>query len=143
MGRDQERAIEMEALEALHLYYFHTDRNEFAKAANLYAEDAVWYMDDKELQGRANILAAMDQGMTGGTVRHVQTNTIVTVVDQDHAEANWYATIYGTHDVGSSNSNDPLPFEGPDKLSNFHAELVRTPEGWRFARRGSQVVFQR
>jgi hypothetical protein len=143
MDRDQERAIEMEVFEVLHLYYFHTDRNEFAKAANLYAADAIWYMDDKELQGRDNILAAMDHGMAGGTVRHVQTNTIVTAVDEDHAEANWYATIYGTHDVGVADSDGPLPFEGPEKLSNFHAELVRTPDGWRFARRGSQVVFQR
>ena len=132
----------MEVFEVLHLYYFHTDRNEFAKAANLCAADAIWYMDDRELQGRDKILAAMDQGMAGGTVRHVQTNTIVTVIDEDHAEANWYATIYRTHDVRNSDSEGPLPFEGPDKLSNFHAELVRTLDGWRFARRGSQVVFQ-
>ena len=143
MDRDEERLIEADVDGVLHLYYFHTDRNELAKAANLYTLDAVWYMDDRELHGRDAILAAMDRGMTGETVRHVQSNTFVNVVDEDHAEAHWYSTIYKHTDARRDDTDSPLPFDGPGKLSDFRADLVRTPEGWRFARRGSQVVFQR
>ena len=142
LDRDQERAIEVEVQRVLNLYYRYTDQNELAKAADLYTADATWYMDDKELNGRDNILAAMEGSMSVGTVRHIQTNTVVDVIDENHAVARWYATIYGTHDVGTASSDGPLPLGAPDKLSNFRAELVRTPEGWRCARRGSQVIFQ-
>lgn len=142
MDRDQERAIEVEVQRVLNLYYRYTDQNEIAKAADLYTADATWYMDDKELKGRDSILAAMESSMSVGTVRHIQTNTVVDVIDEDHAVARWYATIYGTHGAGAAGSHGPLPLGSPDKLSNFRAELVRTPEGWRCARRGSQVIFQ-
>jgi hypothetical protein len=142
LDRNKERAIEVEVQRILNLYYRYTDQNELAKAADLYTADATWYMDDKELNGRANILAAMENSMSIGTVRHIQTNTVVDVIDEDHAVARWYATIYGTHDVGAADSDGPLPLGAPDKLSNFRAELIRTSDGWRCARRGSQVVFQ-
>ena len=59
LNRDQERAIEVQVQRVLNHYYRYTDQNELAKAADLYTADATWYMDDKELHGRDNILAAL------------------------------------------------------------------------------------
>lgn len=65
-------------------------------------------MGSKEMNGRDNILVAMARSFSVGTVRHVQTNMVVDVINEAHAVARWYATIYGSHGVGTASPVDPL-----------------------------------
>ena len=39
--------------------------------------------------------------------------------------------------------DEPLTFEGPHRTSDDYVELVRTDDGWKIAKRRSQLIFRR
>ena len=143
MTREEEIAIEWDVQKVMSEFYHYVDQGDFENAANLYVEDANWESMSHKLKGRDNILKALHGGLTDGTIRHVQTNTVVTVIDNDHAEARWYSTVYYSDEGRIENSDGPLPFKGPHRVQDFHTAAMRTPDGWRFTSRKSQLIFRR
>ena len=143
MEREAERAIEWDVQKVMSQFYQYVDQGEFEKAANLYVPDANWESMGVKLKGRENILKALHGGLTEGTIRHVLTNTVVTVIDEDHAEARWYSTVYYSPDGRIEDSDGPMPFEGPHRVQDFFTAAMRTPEGWRFTSRKSSLIFRR
>ena len=89
------------------------------------------------------ILKALYEGLADGTIRHIKTNALVNVIDEDHAQARWMNTVYYSADARVEDTDRPLPFEGPHRLQDFRADFVRTPEGWRIAHRDSSLIFRR
>lgn len=143
MERDQERQIEQEVSRALSQYYCDVDQRAYEAAAALYTEDAEWQSLGVVLRGREEILKALYGGLADGTIRHIKTNALVDVIDEDHAQARWMNTVYYTADARIEDADGPLPFEGPHRLQDFRADFVRTPEGWRIAVRDSSLIFRR
>ena len=143
MIRDQERLIEQVCEKVMCLYLGHADRREFAEAVALFTPDCDWQSHGVRLRGREALLAALHASLDTGTIRHVMTNTVVTVVDQDHAVLHDYHTLYYSGDAEFETAPGPLPFEGPHRLTDSRVEFVRTPEGWRIALNDSLVVFRR
>ena len=143
MTREEEIAIEWDVQKVMSEFYHYVDQGEFEKAANLYVEDANWESMGHKLKGRDNILKALYGGLTDGTIRHVQTNTIVTVIDDDHAEARWYSTVYYSDEGRIENLDGPLRFKGAHRVQDFHTAVMRTLDGWRFTSRKSRLIFRR
>ncbi len=143
MERDQEREIEQDVSRALSQYYCDVDQRQYEAAAALYTEDAEWQSLGVVLCGREAILKALYGGLADGTVRHIKTNALVNVIDEDHAQARWMNTVYYTSDSRIEDQDGPLPFEGPHRLQDFRANFVRTAEGWRIEMRDSSLIFRR
>ena len=142
MDREKERAIEWECQKILRQYYQHVDRREFEKAVALFTPDVDWVGLGVPLRGREEILAALHPALGKSTARHVLTNTVVNVIDEDHAEARSYNTLTTSHETTFEVGDSPIPCEGPNILVDMSEQLVRTEEGWRIAQRRAVAIFR-
>ena len=142
MDRQQERLIEWACQKLMRRYYFHVDRYEYEAAAALLTDDARWNVLGVELEGREQILAGMCAGLQESTIRHVLANEVVKVTDADHAEIWWYLSIYFSPRARLDNWDGALPFDGPNRVSDQYAALVRTPDGWQISQRKARVIFR-
>ena len=141
MTRDEERAIEWDCQKVWRQYYHFVDQKEYEKAAQLFTPDIDW-RSVVNLKGRDEIVQALYGALGEGTIRHVLTNMVVNVIDENHAEARTYNTIYYTRGVKIEMRDDPIPFEGPNRLSDCDAEFVRMEDGWHISRRTTHQVFR-
>ena len=143
MDREQERAIEWECQKVLRRYYQHVDRREFEKAVAMFTPDVDWLGLDVPLRGREEILEALHAALGKSTARHSLTNTIVKVIDEDHAEARSYNTLSTSHETTYDVGDSAIGYEGPNILADMSEQLVRTDEGWRIAQRRAVAIFRR
>jgi hypothetical protein len=143
MTRDQERMIEQACEKVMCCYLTHVDRREFSEAVALFLSDCEWQSHGVRLRGREALLVALHASLDTGTIRHVMSNAVVTVEDEDNAVLHDYHTLYYSRATEFEIAGGPLPFEGPHRLTNSRVEFVRTSEGWRIALNDSLVVFRR
>ncbi len=139
MDEEQRFEIEWDCQKISRQYYHLMDQRNYDDAIMLFSPDVRWEVMGLDLHGRKAVRDAFS-GLTKSTIRHVLTNTTVDVVDEDHANAVSYVTIYvekGFPDDG------PLHFDGPNRLGENHDTLVRTEDGWRIAHRTGQLAFAR
>jgi hypothetical protein len=143
MNRSEERAIEWECQRVLLQNLQHVDQRNYEAAANSYTADAIWSVDGMTLKGRDEILEALYPALGDGTIRHVFTNTVVNVIDADHAESRSYHSIYYTPEARIEDQEGPLPFEGPHRIGDQAVKMERTEEGWQIASLQSTTIFRR
>ena len=143
MDRDEERAIEWDCQKVLRQYNDHVAQREFKKAVALFTPDVEWQAMGLNLKGRAALLEALRGALSEGTVRHVITNTVVNVIDENHATSHSYHTNYYNQDGKREDMDGPLEFEGPHRVEDDDVELVRTDTGWQISRRRETVIFRR
>ena len=144
MDKAQERAVEWDCQKVLRQYYHYVDHHEFEEAVKLFTEDVTWKVMGLDLKGRDEILEALYGGLGNDTIRHVVSNTVVNVIDEDHAELNEYHTIYYSREGRREDMDGPLQFEGPHRLCDSYAKMRRVGDEWQIAaREGSLYVFER
>lgn len=143
MDRDEERAVEWDCQKVLRQYNDHVAQREFKKAVALFTPDVEWQAMGLNLKGRAALLDALCGALSKGTVRHVITNTVVNVVDENHATSRSYHTNYYSQDGKREEMDGPIAFEGPHRVEDDDVELVRTDTGWQISRRRETVIFRR
>ena len=143
MDRDQEEAISWDCQKVWRSYYHHVDHHEYEDAVKLFTEDVTWQVMGLDLKGRDEVLAALYGGLGNDTIRHVVSNTVVNVVDEDHAELSEYHTIYYSREGRREDMDGPLPFEGPHRLGDSFAKLRRVGDTWQIAaRENTHTIFQ-
>ena len=96
MDANQEMAIEWECQKLMRRYYHHVDHYEYDEAILLFTPDVDWLGLGVKLDGRKQILEGLHGGLGAGTIRHMLTNVVVTVIDEDHATATAYNTLYSS-----------------------------------------------
>ena len=143
MDKETELGIEWDVQKTLRQYYHYVDQREYEKAAALFTPDLDWEVMGLRVESLEAMLDALQNSLGSDTIRHILTNAIVTVIDEDHASATTYCTFYYTAGVRIEDQDDPLEFEGPHRTSDGYVELVRTPDGWKIAKRRSQLIFRR
>jgi ketosteroid isomerase-like protein len=143
MDSKTEWTIEWECQKVLRRYNDHVAQREFEKAVALFAPDVEFDAMGITLKGRAALLEALRGALSEGTVRHVITNTVVNVIDENHATAHSYHTNYYSQDGKREEMDGPLEFEGPHRVEDDYVELVRTDAGWQIARRREKIIFRR
>jgi len=111
-------------------YTYNGDRGRIAELAACFAQDGVLEYPGNEAQGPA----AIERTLSGGgrdpritLVRHHITNPMIAVAG-DAAAARSYFAVHSD--------------AGPDHSGTYDDELVRTAQGWRFARRRVRVDWQ-
>ena len=130
-------AIEWDCQKIARQYYHLMDQRNYDEAVLLFTPDINWQVMGLDLHGREAVREAFG-GLTDSTIRHVLTNTIVEVIDEEHANSTSYVTIYvekGFPDDG------PIVFEGPNRLAENHDKMLLTKKGWRIAHRTGQRAF--
>ena len=144
MDSKTERRIEWECQKVIHQFYHHVDHYEFEKAVLLFTEDVRWKVAGLDLKGRDELLSALHGGIGNDTIRHVITNTIVKVIDEDTADLWNYTSIYYSRQGRGDELDGPLDFEGPHRFADGRATMRRVGDQWQIAaREGGRLIFRR
>lgn len=139
---DTQRAQIERACERLsHAYSRHTDFREYDQFVELFAEDALLNAGG-ELVGKETIRKAMSKRSDKLRSRHVVTNHIVDVIDEDHAEGVTYLSLYREVSEEARDPANVLGLNGPAAIGHYTDKYVRTADGWRFASRVLEFAFQ-
>lgn len=143
MNPEQERAIAWDCQKVWHQYYHYVDHHDYDNAVKLFAEDVTWQVMGLDLKGRDEVLEALHGGLGIDTIRHVATNTVVNVIDEDHAELSEYHSIYYSREGRREDMDGPLPFKGPHRITDSFAKMRRVGDEWQiYARENTQTIFQ-
>lgn len=138
---DLERMLIERACERLVTQYCHyVDHGQAAKIADQFSDDGVWTSPENTMTGKAALTKGFTarQGRTGLMSRHVCANTLIEVVDADHATGVCYLVLFRQEgEAGRTRS----PAQAPSMVGEYRDEFVRTPDGWRFSRREIVVDF--
>lgn len=124
-----------------HAYSKHLDFREYEAFVELFAEDGI-LNTGVELNGKEAIREGMKHRSDRLRSRHVVTNLIVDVIDEDHAEGVTYLTLYRMVTEEARNPSNVLPLEGPAAVGHYTDKYIRTSEGWRFDSRILEFAFQ-
>ncbi|HAF42260.1 MAG TPA: hypothetical protein DCG90_10925 [Sphingobium sp.] len=130
MTEDQRRAIEQDCARLVARYANLNDAGRWTDVTALYAPDgrmARPTAPDDWVEGREAILAAF-LARPARTTRHICSNIVVDVLDEDHAKGESAMLLF----TG----------EAAPKVGSFHDYFVRTDGGWLFAERRGSLTFQ-
>ena len=115
----------------------------YVKAANLFTLDVEWQAFEVHLRSREEIYNGLSGGLAKGTIRHIITNTVIDVIDVDHAFSRSYNTDNYVPGVKVEDGDVPLHFEGPHRIEDNYTELKRTDEGWLISKRDVKLILRR
>lgn len=141
MGRKQQIEIEQEIECLIGQLYWYIDHRQFTDAVQIYMENAELVAMDVTMRGQDEILKALIPALGTATIRHVATNLIVTVKDQDHASCDFYTTVYYASDVAFETTRHPISLNGPLRTHDINDEWKRTEQGWKIAQRIGHTIF--
>lgn len=112
-------------------YTYNGDRGRIAELAACFAADGVLEFPGATATGPEAIVAALSAGGSADPrrtfVRHHTTNPLIEV-NGDTATARSYFSVWSNH--------------GPDHAGTYSDQLVRSADGWRFARRLVRIDWQ-
>ncbi len=135
MNRVEELLIESECQRVIHQFYRYVDHHEFEKAVKLFTEDVTWKIIGVSLKGRDQLLEALYGALGKDTIRHVCSNTIVKVIDEDNADLSNYTSIYYSREGRREDIDGPLDFLGMHRLVDEYAKMKRVDGEWQIASR--------
>ena len=138
----ERRAIELDCERLIKRYVNLSDAQDWPALAALYTEDARFARPSQPgvfIEGREAILASF-LARAPRAQRHVVANVVVDVESTDHARAFSVIVLYQGDrapegELPAMDAKSPL-------VGTFSDELVRTPEGWRFAERVGGLDFR-
>lgn len=142
MELDERLRIEQQCRDLISALTQRGDRRDLEGAAALFSEDGVWVRGGRPYVGRAGVVESYARIPATQVTRHMSANCVVTVVDDDHAEATTYYVAYH-YDPGVVEAVLPLPFDPPFSLGEWHDRFVRTADGWRISHRETRRLFER
>lgn len=119
------------------------DAQDWAGFAALFTEDGALTRPDGSLMlGREAVLQAYAARDPDRLTQHVLSNHEVQLLSAERAESRCLVLLW------SGRRSDPVspkgrPADAAQQLGEFADQLVRTPQGWRIARRQARFMFQR
>ena len=108
-----------EILQLLFRYCHYIDSHRFEEWVSLFTDDGVFEHHGRVTTG-SNDLMKMIASTEHEVMRHLVSNPVIDIAG-DSAHVHAYLTVMNGREIGSTGA--------------YEDELVRTPQGWRFARR--------
>jgi hypothetical protein len=118
-------------------FAYHLDHRNYRELAELFAADGVWVRHGVRLEGRAAIIAALEERPASQFTRHLTLGHHFTHVDSARAASVAYnLSIYSMEAAVLPATYVPEQA----MLLDFIDTYTKTPEGWRFALRDTPPV---
>lgn len=133
------RAIEWECAQVLTRFINALDSGDYETMASLMAPDGVWNRPSGDTVGPDGLLEALKDRPRDLIIRHVISNIVIDVVDENRADGITYLTVY-RHD-GSALVKDIAPLKGPHMVGVSYNRLVRKSDGWRILEKRTRRTF--
>lgn len=111
------------------------NRRDYEAFRGLWTEDAVWTIGQPlpmQVAGADSIVAKLQELLTLDKAFFQALHQGVIEINQDEAAARWGVTEFG---------KPPNPDQGYFNHAFYRDQLVKTPAGWRFARRDYQYIY--
>ena len=118
------------------------DGGDFEAVAGSFSNDGVWHRQGKRLAGRNEVRAAMSERPKSARTRHLVTNTLVNIVDENSAEMQFYLTVY-QHTADPADAPPPAPMNVPLTVALAHASVRKEAAGWKIQELRSADTFRR
>lgn len=137
MDKQLQMEIEHDCIALSNAFAYYLDRREYQALAALFATDGVWIRHYVRLEGRDQIVSALEQRPAEQFTRHMTTGFHFTQVDEAIAKSVSCNMSYFTFEGAKL----PAPYK-PEQgmLLDFVDTFIRTDEGWRFLERDTQMV---
>jgi hypothetical protein len=134
--------IELECTRLQQRYAVYADHREGEKFTELFAEDgSVEVPDAPPFVGHDAIRASIEAlNALPLTYRHVITNSVIDVVDEDHATGICYLVVFNSD--ASADESGARPMRLPSTVGEYHDTFRRTAKGWRIQTRRLERVFR-
>ena len=135
---DIERMLIERACERLvNTYACRLDAYDYDGFMKIWTDDATWVMLGRPMVGTAAIAAGLVAREDHLICRHLVTNVIIDVIDNDHASGTCYTLAFRTP---HARGKEPGLLERPAFAVDYSDEFVRHPQrGWLFARREARA----
>jgi len=104
-----------------------------AVAAAQFTTDGVWDRQGAVTRGADAIRKIIDSRPATRMTRHIFTNILIRVIDDNNAEGRAYYTVYAHESSEPDGGPMPRPFTGPQRVGDYMSTFVRTPQGWRLS----------
>lgn len=129
LGRQRE--LEADCQRVLLSVFRDLDEFDYQRVVGHFAEDGLWRREGLDLNGRAQILANLEQRPRKQVVRHLISNLIVEVQAQFNARASGYNTVFRAFGAaGNTGAQLPATINAPLGLWVLEAKLVCFRDVW-------------
>lgn len=139
MDEDRRRAIEWDCTRTLTGFINALDAGDYETMAGLMAENGVWMRPGGNAIGPAGLLEAMRDRPRDLIVRHVISNILIEVIDEDHATGITYLTVYRHH--GPPPEKGYARLAGAQMVGVSYNRLVREFGGWKISEKRTSRTF--
>lgn len=126
--------IEHDCTRLVHRFCVLVDAYRHEELAALWAQDGVWETWRGPVHGRDEIRAYLNAKAQTDITIHIAHNVIVDVEDERNASGTAVFTYHGTQ------RGDPASLT-PRVVGRYFDAFVLTDDGWRFARRRTEMTF--
>lgn len=133
-------ALEWAATRTLTTFYLCLDESRFDDLVALFAPDGVWHRLGEALEGRAAIMAAMQERSKTLVTRHAMSNPLGVASAEGRMELASYLTVYA-HDSGEA-APLPLSIESPRRFFVGRTRFVQDGSAWLIAEHRLTPVFE-
>jgi hypothetical protein len=125
----------------------HIDSGDYDEAAQLFTVDGRFVRRGQVFSGHSAIAASVDEILQARRenprqpswrVRHVCTNMFLDVLDENRATG---GSCYLIYRYTGGPVDGAAPVKGASLIGDYVDDYVRTPAGWRIARREARPVF--
>jgi hypothetical protein len=134
-------AIQRDIEQMIYRFFLHLDEQQYDELSAMMAPDGTWLRNNVSLKGPAGVREAMRTRPVGFTTRHLITNVIVDIVDDDHADVTYYMTVF-VHS-GDAKPAGAVKMDLPMHVSIFRQKVVRVAGAWRIADLSGTATFHR
>jgi ketosteroid isomerase-like protein len=118
------------------------DSGDFEAVAASFSNDGVWHRQGKQLAGPSGVRTAMAERPKSARTRHLITNTLISIVDENSAEMQFYLTVY-QHTADPADAPPPAPMSVPLTVALAHASMRKEAAGWKIRELKSADTFRR
>lgn len=105
---------------------------------DLFHHDALWRHRTGDLRGHREIAAYLREKSTFPVTRHVLSNILIDVEDNNTARGELYLTVY----YGLPQASEPAILDHPVLIVHYSDTFARTDNGWRFMSRQPKPIFR-
>jgi hypothetical protein len=125
----------------------HIDNGDYDEAAQLFTNDGRFVRRGQAFSGQSAIAASVEEILQARRenpkqpswrVRHVCTNAVLDVLDENRATG---GSCYLIYRYTGGPVEGAAPVKGASLIGDYADEYVRTSAGWRIARREAKPVF--
>jgi ketosteroid isomerase-like protein len=137
----REMIVERAAERAIVSLWAALDSGDFEAVASSFADDGVWHRQGKQLNGPADVRAAMAVRPAGSRTRHIATNMLVNATGDNSAELSFYLTVY--QHMADPADAPPAPMNVPLTVALSQASVRRDGSAWKIRELKSADTFRR